>query len=59
MFENSGLVGKGGVNDWVNKIIKSIKNVMSDRCAGQKSLMSCLLASGKMFCQALLRVGSL
>ena len=59
MFENSGLVGKGGVNDWVNKVIKSIKNVMSDRCAGQKSLMSCLLASGKMFCQALLRVGSL
>ena len=27
---------KGGVNDWVNKIIKSIKNVMSDRCAVQK-----------------------
>ena len=58
MFENSGLVGEGGVNDWVNKIIKSIKNVMSDRCAVQKILMSCLLASGKMFCQMLSRVGS-
>ena len=59
MFEYSGLVGEDWVNDWVSKIIKSIKNVMSDRCAVQKSLMDCLRASGKIFCLVLLRVGSL
>ena len=45
------MFGKGQGEEGTNKIIKSIKNVMSDRCIVQKNLIKFSQVMTQIYCQ--------